>query len=121
MLYLRCYLLGLCTLMCQTAVSADNRVGAHAQTLKIAGDQVRRNYRDTSSYLISSHALVLEGSPQHIMRMSRWLDDIIVIPIGRQTLEAIFDSGNQLIIRHSEWALHSRPFDNSGPVQMTAR
>jgi hypothetical protein len=70
-------------------------------------EQVRRNYLNTSRYLISSRALTLEGSPRQIMRLSRWLDEIIRVPIGRQTLKAIFDSGNQLTLRHSKWALPS--------------
>lgn len=70
-------------------------------------DQVRRNYFNTSRYLISSHAIVLEGKPKHIRRVSQWLDQIASVPYGRTTLEAIFDSGNQVTIRHSEWALQA--------------
>lgn len=107
MLFLRYYLLGLCILMCQSAAWATDRGGARAQTLQSTESQVRRNYLNTSRYLVSSHALILEGSPQQIMRFSRWLDEILQIPIGRQTLQAIFASGNQLTIRHSEWALQA--------------
>ena len=69
--------------------------------------QVRRNYLNTSQYLVSSRAIVLEGSAYQIMRLSRWLDEIIEVPHGRATLEAIFNSGKQLLIRHSNWALEA--------------
>ena len=107
MLYARCYLLCLCILVCPTVSQAGERAGAREHGVKTADPQVRRNYRDTSKYLVASHALVLEGSAGQIMRISRWLDDIYSIPIGKQTLQAIFDSGNQLTIRHSEWALNA--------------
>jgi hypothetical protein len=74
---------------------------------RLLPDHVRRNYFNTSRYLISSHAIVLEGTPRHIRRISQWLDQIASVPYGRVTLEAIFDSGNQVTIRHSEWALQA--------------
>lgn len=107
MLFLRYYLLGLCILVCQTPGWAGDRAGVPASALKAVDEQVRRNYLNTSKYLPSSYAVVLEGSPHQIMRMSRWLDEIVRVPIGRQTLEAIFESGNQLTIRHSDWALQA--------------
>jgi hypothetical protein len=107
MLWLRYYLLGLCILTCQTATWAGDKGGVRAQAKKTVDQQVRRNYLNTSKYLISSHAVVLQGSPQQVMRMSSWLDEIYRIPIGRETLEAIMESGNQLTIRHSAWALQA--------------
>jgi hypothetical protein len=107
MLCLRYYLLIICILICSPAARAADRQGAHAQVPKGAYDHVRRNYRNTSKYLISSYAVVLEGSPQQVLRISRWLDDIVSIPIGEQTVDAILESGNQLTIRHSEWALQA--------------
>ena len=104
---LLCYLLGVSIFSCQSATWAGDGNGVYAQTPEVAGDQVRRNYLNTSRYLVSSHALVLEGSPQQIMRISRWLDEINRVPIGRTTLEAILESGNQLTIRHSIWALQA--------------
>ena len=99
------YLLGLCMFVSQTATWASGGNGLRERAADIATDQVRRNYLNTSRYLVSSHALVLEGSPKQIMRISRWLDEIDKVPVGRQILEAILESGNQLTIRHSEWAL----------------
>jgi hypothetical protein len=105
MRFLLHYLLGLSLVSVYAVTGASDGGGARTQSPGIDREQVRRNYLDTSRYLISSYALVLEGTPQQIMRISRWLDEIVRIPIGRQTLEAILESGNQLTIRHSEWAL----------------
>jgi hypothetical protein len=66
---------------------------------------VRRNYRDTSRYLIAGNAIELQGKPWQIMRVSAWLDDIRTVLHGRATLDAILSSGNRLTIRHSDWAL----------------
>ena len=67
--------------------------------------RVRRNYRNTSRTLQPDYAIVLEGSPGQIRRLSGWLDDIARTGIGASTLAAISNSGNILTIRHSEWAL----------------
>ena len=108
MLFLRYYLLIVCFLVYQpVAWGGGARDSAHQKAPPAPDDHVRRNYRNTGRYLISSYALILEGSPRQIIRMSRWLDEIVAIPIGRQTLEAILESGNQLTIRHSEWALQA--------------
>lgn len=66
---------------------------------------VRRNYYNTSRYLVSSNAIVLEGTPEQVIRISGWLDQIRTVPHGRATLQAILASGNSLTIRHSKWAL----------------
>lgn len=68
---------------------------------------VRRNYRDTSRYLVPGNAIWLEGRPGQIMRLSEWLDEIYAVGYGQATLAAIFASGNQLTVRHSDWALIS--------------
>jgi len=94
-------------LICPPAVRAGDLDGAQAQGLYTAGHPVRRNYLNTSKSLIPGYALILEGSPQQIMRISGWLDEIAGIPIGRATLDAILESGNQLTIRHSAWALQA--------------
>ncbi len=108
MLFLRCYLITVCVLVYQPfALAGGASDGTQLKAPRVADDPVRRNYRNTGRYLISSYALTLEGSPHQIIRLSRWLDEIVSIPIGRQTLEAILDSGNQLTIRHSEWALQA--------------
>lgn len=67
--------------------------------------RVRRNYLHMSRFLITHYAIILEGSPYQIMRLTKWLDEIYQIPHGRQTIQAIFNSGNRVTIRHSEWAL----------------
>lgn len=107
MLYSRCCLLMSCIFTSPSDVVAAGRDGTHAQAPAIAVQQVRRNYLNTSQYLVSGDAVILEASPQQIMRVSGWLDEIVRTPIGRQTVEAILDSGNHLIIRHSQWALHA--------------
>lgn len=40
-------------------------------------------------------------------RLSAGLDEIVTVPIGERTLEAILESGNQLTIRHWQWALQA--------------
>lgn len=105
---LRYYLVIFCVLTCQQpAARAADRHGAAAQASNGAYDHVRRNYRNTAKYLISGHAVTLEGTPQQVLRISRWLDEIRAVPIGKQTVEAILESGNQVTIRHSEWALQA--------------
>ena len=68
---------------------------------------VRRSYANTRSHLISGHGIVLVGAPKQVMRISPWLDTIFSVPHGRETLEAILSSGNQLTVRHSAWALEA--------------
>ena len=68
---------------------------------------MRRNYRNTSVYLLSDYSIELHGSAGQVLRMSAWLDQILQVPIGRETLDAVFASGNELLIRHSSWALHA--------------
>lgn len=67
--------------------------------------QIHRNYHDTSRYTDMGRAIALEGTPEQIMRLTGWLDRIARVPYGRQTLQAIFNSGNRVTIRHSPWAL----------------
>lgn len=100
----RYYLLIVCLLGCQPAAWAGGKNLAYAGQ-NAADDRVKRNYLDTSRFLISGYAVSLEGSPQQIMRISAWLDEIATLPIGRETLDAILSSGNHLTIRHSPAAL----------------
>lgn len=88
-----------------TSSWAVSKAPAHANIDLIYQQRIRRNYHDTSRYIGIGRAIVLEGTPEQIMRLSHWLDSIAMVPYGRQTLRAIFSSGNQLIIRHSTWAL----------------
>jgi hypothetical protein len=101
------FIFGFCFIDIPLLAWASGGDSNRALSQGVTADQVRRNYLNTSQYLVSSRALVLEGTPEQIMRISRWLDEIDRIPIGRQTLEAILESGNQLIIRHSSWALQA--------------
>jgi hypothetical protein len=107
MLLFRNPLLVLCLLLYQPPAWAGDHARAHHTSATSGDNQVRRNYRNTGSYLVSSYAVVLEGAPRQVMRISRWIDEIARVPVGRETLEAILDSGNQLTIRHSEWALQA--------------
>jgi hypothetical protein len=70
-------------------------------------DPIRREYLNTSRFLLDRYGIVLEGSADQVMRISAWLDHIIAVPYGHATLEAILNSGHRLTIRHSEWALHA--------------
>lgn len=106
MLHMRSVLLMIVVLVAPNFAGGNEGPLLHAPAAPV-DNPVRRNYLDTSRYLIGERAVILEGSPSQVMRMSRWLDQIREIPIGRETLEAILDSGNHLILRHSEWALNS--------------
>lgn len=67
--------------------------------------RIRRNYRHMSNLHQSGLAVLLEGTSAQIARLAGWLDEISSTSIGRETLEAIYRSGNTVTIRHSEWAL----------------
>jgi len=84
------------------AVSED---GGHGRASLIYRQAISRNYHDTSRYIGIGRAVVLEGSADQVQRLTGWLDAIAAVPYGRQTLQAIFASGNQVTIRHSPWAL----------------
>ncbi|MBX2878728.1 MAG: type III secretion system effector protein [Granulosicoccus sp.] len=86
--------------------------GASANSLSLVkatwpsdAERVRRNYRDTSQFLHSGYGFYLDGAPAQIAKISRWLDKIYQLPIGRQTIDAIMESQNRLIVRHSTYAL----------------
>jgi hypothetical protein len=65
---------------------------------------VHRNYRNTSRFFQPGYAIFLEGSPTQILQNSDWLDEIFLVLFGRQAIESIHDSSNQVTIRHSHWA-----------------
>ncbi len=48
--------------------------------------------------------ITLEGSLLHIARFKHWLNEIVKIPHGKATLEAIINSGHTLVISHSRSA-----------------
>lgn len=52
-------------------------------------------------------SIYLEGSPQQIARFENWLGRIAEVEKGRQTLHSIRESGHELIIRHSKYAVIS--------------
>ena len=51
--------------------------------------------------------IFLEGNHQQIACFEDWLDRIAEVPKGYQTLEAISESGHELTIRHSKYAVIS--------------
>lgn len=105
MWWCRSVFLILAVLCLQTSAWAVNQGRGQNKTVLIYQQEIRRNYHNTSRYLIPSRAIVIEGNADHIMRISNWLDQIARVPHGRETLHAILSSGNQLTIRHSPWAL----------------
>ncbi len=84
---------------------ADTPPARQDRTADLYNGEVRRFYRNTSRYLIDDHAIVLAGNTGQVMRLSRWLDEIVQVPTGLDTLRTILQSGNELTIRHSTWAL----------------
>ena len=73
-----------------------------------AGDsQVMRRYYDDGMLKDFGANIILVGCPEHIMRFTRWLDEIAMVPKGLQTLWRISDTPHELIIRDSEHALRS--------------
>jgi hypothetical protein len=103
----RYHLLAVCLLIMQPLPVAAEHMRVHLKHRLSSDEPVRRNYLNTSRFLISGRAITLEGSPRQIMRISEWLDQIAAVPIGKETLRAIEASGNRLTIRHSHWALQS--------------
>jgi len=98
-------LLAIMLLVATANVWAVSKGTGHASTSLIYQQSIRRNYHHTSRFIGIDRAIVLEGTPEQVMRISGWLDAIALVPHGRETLQAIFASGNQLTIRHSPWAL----------------
>lgn len=93
------------TVFLQPSAGAVNAGHGLNRTAAIYQQPIRRNYLNTSRYLVPGRAIVIEGTAEQVMRISDWLDEISDLSYGRQTLYAILSSGNQLIIRHSPWAL----------------
>lgn len=84
---------------------AMNEGSGHQRRAALYDQPVRRNYRNTSRYLFVGRNIVLQGTPEQVLRLSRWLDEIAAVSHGKATLQAILASSNQLTIRHSPWAL----------------
>lgn len=99
---------GLCGATLLSPAIADDLTapGSH-RGAALYDSHVRWLYRNTSQYLLDDQAISLEGTPAQVLQLSDWLDRIVAIPQGYQTLRRILDSGNHLTIRHSDWALLS--------------
>jgi hypothetical protein len=69
--------------------------------------QVSRRYSDDGLLKSIGPNIVLRGTPDQIIKLTRWLDQIWLVPKGYQTLQMISDSGHDLTIRHADHAIHS--------------
>ncbi len=73
-----------------------------------AGDrQVIRRYYDDGVHKGFGANIILIGCPEHVMRFTRWLDEIAMVPKGLQTLLIISNSPHDLVIQDSEHARRS--------------
>jgi hypothetical protein len=69
--------------------------------------QVSRRYSDDGLLKTVGPNIVLQGTPEQIIKLTRWLDQIWLVPKGYQTLQKISDSGHELTIRHADHAILS--------------
>lgn len=69
--------------------------------------QVSRRYSDDGLLKTVGPNIVLRGNPEQIFKLTRWLDQIWLVPKGCQTLQMISDSGHELTIRHADHAILS--------------
>jgi hypothetical protein len=69
--------------------------------------QVSRRYSDDGLLKTVGPNIVLRGTPEQIFKLTRWLDQIWLVPKGYQTLQKISDSGHELTIRHADHAILS--------------
>jgi hypothetical protein len=65
---------------------------------------VSRYYSDDGLVKNFGASIVLSGHPKHIIKFTRWLDQILLVPKGFETLRMIADSGNELVIQHADYA-----------------
>ena len=65
---------------------------------------VNRRYFDDGFLKIFGANIVLKGHPEQIIKFTRWLDQIMLVPKGFQTLQSIADSGHELVIEHADIA-----------------
>ena len=73
-----------------------------------AGDrQVIRRYYDDGMLKGFGANIILIGCPEHVMRFTRWLDEIAMVPKGLRTLLEISNSPHDLVIQDSEHARQS--------------
>jgi hypothetical protein len=78
---------------------------------------VSRRYFDDGFLKIIGANIVLKGHPDHIIKFTRWLDQIMLVPKGFQTLKSIADSGHELVIEHADVARISAG-RTQGPMTM---
>ena len=69
--------------------------------------QVIRRYYDDGMLKNFGANIILVGRPEHVMRFTRWLDEIARVPKGLQTLWQISNTPHELIIQDSEHAKRS--------------
>jgi hypothetical protein len=78
---------------------------------------VSRRYSDDGILKIFGANIVLKGYPEQIMKITRWLDEIWVVPKGFETLRMIADSGHEPTIEHADIARISAG-RTQGPMTM---
>ena len=82
-------------------------------TLLLAGTaaagerQVIRRYYDDGMLKDFGANIILVGRPEHVMRFTRWLDEIARVPKGLQTLWQISNTPHELVIQDSGHAKRS--------------
>jgi hypothetical protein len=69
--------------------------------------QVSRRYSDDGLLKTIGPNIILQGTPEQIIKLTRWLDQIWLVPKGYQTLQKISDSGHELTICHADHAILS--------------
>ncbi len=69
--------------------------------------QVIRRYFDDGMLKEFGANIILKGSPEHVIKFTRWLDQIAMVPKGYHTLMMISNTHHDLIIQHAEHARDS--------------
>jgi hypothetical protein len=69
--------------------------------------QVSRRYYDDGILKGFGSNIVIVGTPEQIIKITRWLDQISFVPKGYDTLRSISNSAHELVIQHAEHALVS--------------
>jgi hypothetical protein len=77
-------------ILCTTAVAKDF--------------QVSRRYYDDGMIKEFGANIILRGTAEHIIKFTRWLDQIAKVPKGFQTLKMISDTPHELVILSTEHA-----------------
>lgn len=69
--------------------------------------QVYRRYYDDGMLKGFGANIILKGHPEHVIKFTRWLDQIAMVPKGLLTLMTISNSPHELTIQHADHALTS--------------